>query len=117
MRDPSEEEMKLSPHGSFTKVEIFESEFDISKIYQLQCRLKDIYFPYIQCDELSKTGRTERPVAFQVNGEDLAEIAGGEVAITNLHSKGQFFSFQIRFTLFGGKRKGKNPSSDQDVSY
>ncbi|ANM68491.1 gamma-irradiation and mitomycin c induced 1 [Arabidopsis thaliana] len=106
MRDPSEEEMKLSPHGSFTKVEIFESEFDISKIYQLQCRLKDIYFPYIQCDELSKTGRTERPVAFQVNGEDLAEIAGGEVAITNLHSKGQFFSFQIRFTLFGGKRKG-----------
>lgn len=54
---------------------------------------------------------------FQVNGEDLAEITGGEVAITNLHSKGQVYSFQIRFTLTGGKRKGKNPSSDQDVSY
>ncbi|EOA19247.1 hypothetical protein CARUB_v10000030mg [Capsella rubella] len=106
MRDPLEEEIELSPHGSFTKVEIFESEFDISKIYQLQCRLKDIYFPYIQCDELSKTGRTETPVEFQVNGEDLAEITGGEVAITNLHSMGQVFSFQIRFTLSGGKRKG-----------
>ncbi|XP_019083924.1 PREDICTED: uncharacterized protein LOC104706733 isoform X4 [Camelina sativa] len=106
MRDPSEEEIKLSPHGSFTKVEIFESEFDISKIYQLQCRLKDIYFPYIQCDELSKTGRTERPVEFQVNGEDLAEITGGEVAITNLHSTAQVYSFEIRFTLSGGKRKG-----------
>ncbi|VVB17361.1 unnamed protein product [Arabis nemorensis] len=106
MRDPSEEEIKLSPHGSFTKVEIFESEFDISKIYQLQCRLKDIYFPYIQCDELSKNGRTERPVEFQVNGEDLAEIAGGEVAITNLNSKGEEFSFQIRFTFTGEKREG-----------
>ncbi|CAN8277312.1 unnamed protein product [Cochlearia groenlandica] len=106
MRDPTEEEIKLSPHGSFTKVEIFESEFDISKIYQLQCRLKDIYFPYIQCDELSKTGKTERPVEFQVNGEDLAEITGGEVAITNLNSKGQSFSFQIRFSLTNNKRKG-----------
>ncbi|CAL9231393.1 unnamed protein product, partial [Arabidopsis halleri] len=66
MRDPLEEEIKLSPHGSFTKVEIFESECKIPEIYQLQCRLKDIYFPYIQCDEISKTGRTERPVEFQV---------------------------------------------------
>ncbi|EFH50441.1 hypothetical protein ARALYDRAFT_351449 [Arabidopsis lyrata subsp. lyrata] len=67
MRDPLEEEIKLSPHGSFTKVEIFESECKIPEIYQLQCRLKDIYFPYIQCDEISKTGRTERPVEFQGN--------------------------------------------------
>ncbi|CAH2044294.1 unnamed protein product [Thlaspi arvense] len=109
MRDPSEEEIKLSPHGSFTKVEIFDTEFDVSKIYQLQCRLKDIYFPYIQCDELSNTRRTERPVEFQVNGEDLAGIIGGEVAITNLNSRGQEFSFQIRFTLSSEKtekRKG-----------
>ncbi|CAH8272083.1 unnamed protein product [Arabidopsis lyrata] len=117
MRDPSEEEMELSPHGSFTKVEIFESEFDISKIYQLQCRLKDIYFPYIQCDELSKTGRTERPVEFQVNGEDLAEITGGEVAITNLHSKGQVYSFQIRFTLTGGKRKGTTQEANARLKF
>ncbi|KAF3595806.1 hypothetical protein DY000_02026148, partial [Brassica cretica] len=111
MRDPTEEENKLSRHGSFTKVEIFESEFDMSKIYQLRCRLKDIYFPYIQCDELSKTGRTERPVEFQVSGEDLAEIAGGEVAITNLNSKAEDFSFQIRFSLASEKRKDKNSSS------
>ncbi|XP_023635760.1 uncharacterized protein LOC17884597 [Capsella rubella] len=97
MRDPQEEEMKLSPHGSFTKIEIFKSERKIPEIYQLQCRLKDIYFPYIQCDEISKTGRTERPVEFQVNGDDLAEIAGGKVATTNLNSKGREFWFQIRF--------------------
>uniref|UniRef100_A0A1J3I4J6 Protein DEFECTIVE IN MERISTEM SILENCING 3 n=2 Tax=Noccaea caerulescens TaxID=107243 RepID=A0A1J3I4J6_NOCCA len=107
MRDPTEEEIKLAPHGSFTKVEIFEPEFDISKLYQLQCRLKDIYFPYIQCDELSKTGKTEWPVEFQVNGENLAEIAGGEVAITNLNSRGEEFWFQIRFSLTSEKRVGR----------
>ncbi|KAG2240206.1 hypothetical protein Bca52824_090967 [Brassica carinata] len=117
MRDPTEEENKLSPHGSFTKVEIFESEFDMSKIYQLQCRLKDIYFPYIQCDELSKTGRTERPVEFQVSGEDLAEIAGGEVAITNLNSKGEEFSFQIRFSLASEKRKGKPQQANARLKF
>ncbi|KAL0890596.1 hypothetical protein Bca101_014579 [Brassica carinata] len=117
MRDPTEEENKLSPHGSFTKVEIFESEFDMSRIYQLQCRLKDIYFPYIQCDELSKTGRTERPVEFQVSGEDLAEIAGGEVAITNLNSKGEEFSFQIRFSLTSEKRKGRPQQANARLKF
>ncbi|KAF2534407.1 hypothetical protein F2Q70_00032420 [Brassica cretica] len=96
MRDPLEEEMKLSPHGSFTKVEIFEWNCKIPEIYQLQCRLKDIYFPYIQYDEISETGRTLRPVEFQVHGEDLTEIVGGEVATTNLNSKGEAFWFQIR---------------------
>ncbi|XP_019097222.1 PREDICTED: uncharacterized protein LOC104770816 isoform X1 [Camelina sativa] len=105
MRDPLEEEFKLSPHGSFTKVEIFESECKMPEIDQLQCRLKDIYFPYIQCDEISKTGRTERPVEFQVNGYDLAETVGGEVATTNLNSKGREFWFQIRF-VHGEKTKG-----------
>lgn len=117
MRDPTEEENKLSPRGSFTKVEIFESEFDMSKIYQLQCRLKDIYFPYIQCDELSETGRTERPVEFQVSGEDLAEIAGGEVAITNLNSKGEEFSFQIRFSLTSEKRKGRPQEANARLKF
>ncbi|KAF8045906.1 hypothetical protein N665_4220s0002, partial [Sinapis alba] len=117
MRDPTEEENKLSPHGSFTQVEIFESKFDMSKIYQLQCRLKDIYFPYIQCDELSKTGRTERPVEFQVSGEDLAEIAGGELAITNLNSKGEEFSFQIRFTLTSEKRKGRPQEANARLKF
>ncbi|KAF8089965.1 hypothetical protein N665_0493s0021 [Sinapis alba] len=117
MRDPTEEENKLSPHGSFTQVEIFESKFDMSKIYQLQCRLKDIYFPYIQCDELSKTGRTERPVEFQVSGEDLAEIAGGEVAITNLNSKGEEFLFQIRFTLTSEKRKGRPQEANARLKF
>lgn len=41
----------------------------------------------------------------------MAEIAGGEVAITNLNSKGEEFLFQIRFTLTSEKRKGKNSSS------
>jgi len=37
-------------------------------------------------------------VPFQVNGVNLAEIEGGEVAITNLHScNGPEFVFQLRF--------------------
>ncbi|KAK4480487.1 hypothetical protein RD792_013561, partial [Penstemon davidsonii] len=49
----------------------------------LQCRLKDIYFPYIQ-----------------VNGTDLAEIEGGEVATMNLHScNGPEFILQLHFSF------------------
>ncbi|KAG7551735.1 hypothetical protein ISN45_Aa06g023820 [Arabidopsis thaliana x Arabidopsis arenosa] len=114
MRDPLEKEIKLSPHGSFTKVEIFESECKIPEIYQLQCRLKDIYFPYIQCDEISKTGRTERPVEFQVNGEDLAELTGGEVATTNLNFKGREFWFQIRF-VHSEMKKGSLTSQEANA--
>ncbi|KAF8089966.1 hypothetical protein N665_0493s0022 [Sinapis alba] len=114
MRDPLDEEMKLSPHGSFTKVEIFESKCKIPEIYQLQCRLKDIYFPYIQYDEVSKTGRTLRPVEFQVHGEDLTEIVGGEVATTNLNSKGEEFSFQIRFCE---KRKGTSQEANARLKF
>ncbi|XP_018515055.2 structural maintenance of chromosomes flexible hinge domain-containing protein GMI1 isoform X2 [Brassica rapa] len=114
MRDPLEEEMKLSPHGSFTKVEIFEWNCKIPEIYQLQCRLKDIYFPYIQYDEVSKTGRTLRPVEFQVHGEDLTEIVGGEVATTNLNSKGEEFWFQIRFCE---KRKGTSQEANARLKF
>ncbi|CAH8342528.1 unnamed protein product [Eruca vesicaria subsp. sativa] len=114
MRDPLDEEMKLSPHGSFTKVEIFEAKCKIPEIYQLQCRLKDIYFPYIQCDEVSKTGRTLRPVEFQVHGDDLTEIVGGEVATTNLNSKGEEFWFQIRFCE---NRKGKSQEANARLKF
>ncbi|KAM1976756.1 hypothetical protein ACFX15_041359 [Malus domestica] len=100
MRDPLEEEMIRTPHGSFTKVEIYKpkSKLDID---QLRCKLKDIYFPYIQCDEESKAGKiwkTVTPVNFEVNGVDLAEIAGGEIATTNLHSSnGPDFVLQLHF--------------------
>ncbi|KAL0762198.1 hypothetical protein Bca101_078349 [Brassica carinata] len=114
MRDPLDEEMKLSPHGSFTKVEIFEWKCKIPEIYQLQCRLKDIYFPYIQYDEVSKTGRTLRPVEFQVHGEDLTEIVGGEVATTNLNSKGEEFWFQIRICE---KRKGTSQEANARLKF
>ncbi|KAG6752676.1 hypothetical protein POTOM_042705 [Populus tomentosa] len=100
MRDPSEDEIGKSPQGSFTKVEILEPKVRDLDIFQLQCKLKDIYFPYIQCDEVSKTGKTTRPVEFQVNGIDLAEIDGGEVSTTNLHScNGPEFVFQLRFSI------------------
>ncbi|KAF3590672.1 hypothetical protein DY000_02026153 [Brassica cretica] len=114
MRDPLDEETKLSPHGSFTKVEIFEWKCKIPEIYQLQCRLKDIYFPYIQYDEVSKTGRTLRPVEFQVHGEDLTEIVGGEVATTNLNSKGEEFWFQIQFCE---KRKGTSQEANARLKF
>ncbi|XP_051138184.1 structural maintenance of chromosomes flexible hinge domain-containing protein GMI1 isoform X2 [Andrographis paniculata] len=96
-RDPSKDEMQKVPHGSFTKVEIFEPKMKIDNIKHFQCKLKDIYFPYIQCDEMS--GKTSRPVKFQVNGKDLAGINGGEVAVTNLHScNGPEFVIQLHFS-------------------
>ncbi|KAD2805557.1 hypothetical protein E3N88_38934 [Mikania micrantha] len=100
LRDPTKDEIELSPGGSFTKVEIFEPKMRSTNIRWLKCKLKDIYFPYIQCDDLSKTGRTTRPIEFQVNGDDLAEIPGGEVAITNLAScNGPEFILQVHFKL------------------
>ncbi|PQQ04219.1 uncharacterized protein Pyn_24805 [Prunus yedoensis var. nudiflora] len=105
MRDPLEDEIsKLHMEAllrlsiaSFV-VEIFKpkSKLDIS---QLQCKLKDIYFPYVQCDEESKSGKTITPVNFEVNGVDLAEIEGGEIAITNVHScNGPDFVLQLHFS-------------------
>ncbi|XP_052192848.1 structural maintenance of chromosomes flexible hinge domain-containing protein GMI1 [Diospyros lotus] len=96
IRQLTEDEITRSPQGSFTKVEIFDPKRKGLDIAQLQCKLKDIYFPYIQCDEISITGRTTMPIEFQVNGVDLAEIQGGEVAITNIHScNGPEFVLQL----------------------
>ncbi|CAK7324185.1 unnamed protein product [Dovyalis caffra] len=109
MRDPSEDEIRKSPQRSFTKVEILEPKIRDLDASRLQCKLKDIYFPYIQCDEVSKTGKTTTPVKFQVlyvallDFEyvlGLAEVEGGEVSITNLHScNGPEFVFQLRFSI------------------
>ncbi|KAF3432812.1 hypothetical protein FNV43_RR23914 [Rhamnella rubrinervis] len=94
IRNPLEDELKNARHGSFTKVEIFEPRIKCLDVFQLQCKLKDIYFPYIQCDE----GGTLTPIEFQVNGVDLAEVEGGEVAVTNLHScNGENFVLQLHF--------------------
>ncbi|XP_057951572.1 structural maintenance of chromosomes flexible hinge domain-containing protein GMI1 isoform X2 [Malania oleifera] len=98
IRDPFHEEITKSPHGSFTKVEIFEPKLKRLGIFSLQCKLKDIYFPYIQCDDVSSKGKTIMPIEFQVNGIDLAEIESGEIATTNLHScNGPEFVLQLRF--------------------
>ncbi|XP_062120131.1 structural maintenance of chromosomes flexible hinge domain-containing protein GMI1-like isoform X2 [Humulus lupulus] len=111
LRDPLEDELARTRHGSFTKVEIFEPNIKTRDLLQLQCRLKDIYFPYIQCDELSNSGKTITPIKFQVNGTDLAEIEGGEVAITNLHSSnGPDFVLQVHFS-FKQDSKTKSPGS------
>ncbi|KAI3731384.1 hypothetical protein L1987_62572 [Smallanthus sonchifolius] len=100
LRDPTNDELEFSPGGNFTKVEIFEPKIRSTNMKLLKCKLKDIYFPYIQCDELSKKGRTTRPIEFRVNGDDLAEIPGGEVAIINMASSiGPEFVLQIRFKL------------------
>ncbi|KAK3419544.1 hypothetical protein EUGRSUZ_G00111 [Eucalyptus grandis] len=83
VRVPLENESARAPQGSFTKVEIFEPRMKNVNLYQLSCKLKDIYFPYVQ-----------------VNGIDLAEIEGGEVAITNLHScNGPDFIIQVHFSI------------------
>ncbi|KAL3729260.1 hypothetical protein ACJRO7_026371 [Eucalyptus globulus] len=100
VRVPLENESARAPQGSFTKVEIFKPRMKNVNLYQLSCKLKDIYFPYVQCDGLSNLRRTIRPVHFEVNGIDLAEIEGGEVAITNLHScNGPDFIIQVHFSI------------------
>ncbi|XP_071686179.1 structural maintenance of chromosomes flexible hinge domain-containing protein GMI1 [Rutidosis leptorrhynchoides] len=115
LRNPTEEELELSPAGSFTRVEIFEPKMRRIDIRRLQCKLKDIYFPYIQCDDLSKKGRTTRPIEFQINGEDLAEISGGEVAYTNLNScNGPEFVLQLRFQLNHEKASTTNSPGARD---
>ncbi|XP_027771413.1 structural maintenance of chromosomes flexible hinge domain-containing protein GMI1-like [Solanum pennellii] len=100
VRDPLEDELRHSVDGSFTKVEIFYPKMRSESVQELQYKLKDIYFPYIQCDEVSKTGKTVMPIEFQVNGTNLAEIEGGEVATTNLLScNGPEFVMQLSFQV------------------
>ncbi|KAI8565060.1 hypothetical protein RHMOL_Rhmol03G0231500 [Rhododendron molle] len=117
IRHPTKDEICWSsPQGSFTKVEIFKPKMKDLDILQLQCKLKDIYFPYIQCDEVSKTRRTIMPVEFQVNGTDLAEIQGGEVAITNLHScNGPEFVLQLRFSQDATSGSGVRVSQEANA--
>ncbi|KAL3838064.1 hypothetical protein ACJIZ3_022655 [Penstemon smallii] len=98
MRDPLLVEKEKSPHGSYTNVEISDLKMRNLDTKLLQCRLKDIYFPYIQCDDMS--GKTRMPIRFEVNGTDLAEIEGGEVATMNLHScNGPEFILQLHFSF------------------
>ncbi|KAH6822172.1 hypothetical protein C2S53_000059 [Perilla frutescens var. hirtella] len=115
VRDPFEDEKLNSPHGSFTKVEIFDPKSEVKALYirRLLYKLKDIYFPYIQCDEVS--GKTSRPIEFQVNGKDLAELQGGEVATTNLHScNGPDFIVQLHFS--SGPNSSSMAARNQGVS-
>lgn len=98
VRDPSEEELTLSPHQSFTQVEI-KGLNRCLEAAKLQRFLKDIYFPYIQYDEDNGSMNTRRPVQFEVNGVDLAEILENEVTITNLHScAGPNFILDVTFS-------------------
>ncbi|OIW07390.1 hypothetical protein TanjilG_10225 [Lupinus angustifolius] len=99
IRDPTEAEIRDSNHGSFTKVVIRGPKVKDVNISRLQCHLKDIYFPYIQSDDMFNKGRTNTPIEFQVNGDCLTEIEGGEVAITNLLScNGPEFIVQLHLS-------------------
>ncbi|XP_044961503.1 LOW QUALITY PROTEIN: structural maintenance of chromosomes flexible hinge domain-containing protein GMI1-like [Hordeum vulgare subsp. vulgare] len=98
VRDPSEEQLALSPHRSFTQVEIHGLNRHL-ELGKLQGFLKDIYFPYIQYDEDNGSMSTRRPVQFEVNGVDLAEIQESEVTLTNLHSSnGPDFILHLKFS-------------------
>ncbi|KAL0304417.1 UNVERIFIED_CONTAM: Nicotinamide/nicotinic acid mononucleotide adenylyltransferase [Sesamum radiatum] len=99
IRDPLVDEKENSPHGSFMKVEIFEPKMKIMDINHLRCRLKDIYFPYIQQIDSPYGPEFKTWDDVQVNGEDLVGIRGGEVATTNLHScNGPNFILQLHFS-------------------
>nr|XP_025885711.1 structural maintenance of chromosomes flexible hinge domain-containing protein GMI1 isoform X7 [Solanum lycopersicum] len=92
--------LRCSSSQQTWRVEIFYPKMRSESMQELQYKLKDIYFPYIQCDEVSKTGKTVMPIEFQVNGTNLAEIEGGEVATTNLLScNGPEFVMQLSFQV------------------
>ncbi|KAK9672435.1 hypothetical protein RND81_12G100500 [Saponaria officinalis] len=111
IRDPTDDELEMSEHGSFLKVEMV-PKLKVPDISQLLGKLKDLYFPYIQCDEIS--GRTATLVEFQVNGVNLAEIDGGEVAITNTHScNGPEFVLNIHFSTEEDKAADKCQSKKE----
>ncbi|XP_022683884.1 uncharacterized protein LOC111257871 [Setaria italica] len=98
VRDPSEEERLLSPHQSFTQVEIcgLKKHLEADRLLGF---LKDVYFPYIQYDEDIESMNTRNPVEFEVNGVNLAEVQEGEVTVTNLHSSnGPDFIWHLKFT-------------------
>ncbi|XP_017973164.1 PREDICTED: uncharacterized protein LOC18605777 isoform X4 [Theobroma cacao] len=109
----------MIPCSSFfiLEVEILKPKQKNLDIFKLQCKLKDTYFPYIQCDELSKVGRTITPVEFQVNGVDLTEIDGGEAAITNLLScNGPEFSILLHFSLRRENVATKGSKASQEAN-
>ncbi|MCD7458064.1 hypothetical protein HAX54_037085 [Datura stramonium] len=115
VRDPLEDELRDSTDGSFTKVEIFYPKMGSETLQQLKYKLKDIYFPYIQCDEVSSTGKTMMPIEFKVNETNLAEIEGGEVATTNLLScNGPEFVMQLGFHV--NNSNGLNVGSGTESS-
>ncbi|KAJ8446219.1 LOW QUALITY PROTEIN: hypothetical protein Cgig2_015990 [Carnegiea gigantea] len=92
LRDPVVDEIEKSPHGSFTKVDM-ESKLRLPDIFKLQCKLKDIYFPYIQ-----------------VNGINLTEVDGGEFAITNLHScNGPDFVLNLHLSIEEDNTTARGP--------
>ncbi|KAE9604891.1 putative histidine kinase-like ATPase domain-containing protein [Lupinus albus] len=113
IRDLTEAEIRDSNHGSFTKVVIRQPKVKDVNIFRLQCHLKDIYFPYIQSDDMFNKGRTNTPIEFQVNGDCLTEIEGGEVAITNLLScNGPEFIVQLH--LSNAQYDGIKSSNSKD---
>ncbi|CAM6128791.1 unnamed protein product [Calypogeia fissa] len=109
-------EKAMSPHGSFTKVEIskLKSQYCIPgnkaqywKVERIRQLLKDIYFPYIQTDlesdktdkEKGSSSKTVCHVTFQVNDEDLLGVQECETAIFNMHTcAGDPFFFDIHMS-------------------
>ncbi|KAL1819753.1 hypothetical protein ACET3Z_014622 [Daucus carota] len=103
-----EEELRKASQGSFTKVEIFNLHAGRLELHKLLCKLKDIYFPYIlagyiaqpQIDPQPHVYAKFRPIEFQVNGKNLAQIDGGEVSITEFHAcNGPHFTLELELSL------------------
>ncbi|URE42721.1 hypothetical protein MUK42_32615 [Musa troglodytarum] len=124
VREPLDEETQTSPHGSFTQVVIRDLKLrcravdDSVKVVGICgkqfvdrfCYLNDVIGYYLNkqerlCDTKYTSRKTAMPIEFEVNDINLAEIQGGEVAITNLLScNGPDFIMQLRFMI-----KSENP--------
>lgn len=114
-REPTAEEVRNSPHGSFTKVELSKLKRKVWKENQVMCMLKDIYFPYIQCDVADSSQKTTMPVEFEVNTTNLAEVQGGEVAVTNMcSSNGSPFVVDIHLKKNSNNMEDPQTANDLD---
>lgn len=114
-KEPTREDIKKSPHGSFTKVELSKLKKKNWKEHQLMCMLKDIYFPYIQCDISGSCQKTTMPVEFEVNDRNLAEVDGGEVAVTNMFScNGLPFIIDVKLKKISHDEQSRIHVSDVD---
>ncbi|CAM6104906.1 unnamed protein product [Calypogeia fissa] len=98
IRNMTNEERRMSPQGSFTKVVITKLKQHAWEVENVRQLLKDIYYPYIQT-EIGPSRKTVFPVTIVVNDMNLTEVENCETAISRLHTCNGNVEFLIHIHL------------------